>query len=65
MEDLIASEYDLMDKAIALNSGGIGYNWVFVDAQGQYGQGLQVRIHIFGVPDYLKMFLENPKKGSP
>lgn len=35
---------------MTLNSGGMNHNWVFLDVQGQYGQGFHFKIHIYGFP---------------
>ncbi|XP_059619818.1 uncharacterized protein LOC132263840 [Phlebotomus argentipes] len=33
---------------MTLNSGGMNHNWVFLDVQGQYGQGFHFKISIYG-----------------
>ncbi|GAB0088720.1 uncharacterized protein DMENIID0001_031840 [Sergentomyia squamirostris] len=33
---------------MTLNSGGMNHNWVFLDVQGQYGQGFHFKIFIYG-----------------
>uniref|UniRef100_A0A1B0GJZ7 Secreted protein n=1 Tax=Lutzomyia longipalpis TaxID=7200 RepID=A0A1B0GJZ7_LUTLO len=40
---------------MTLNSGGMNHNWVFLDVQGQYGQGFHFKITIFGFPPSPKL----------
>jgi len=33
------------------HSGGVGFNWVFINVKCKYGKGFHFKIHIFGVPN--------------
>lgn len=41
------------------NSGGPGYNWVFINVKCRYGDGFHFKIHIFAEPE-----LDSTKKDS-
>lgn len=51
----------------SLNSGGVGFNWVKIDVQGQYEKGFHFRTYVFGLPDLdpNKNTTPSPSNGNP
>lgn len=47
-----------------VRSGGLGYNWVFIDVQGSYNKDISYAFHIYGIPDMKKLAAER-KSSTP